>query len=189
MLEQLLQWDQSLFLFLNQMGSNGFDPFWILLSKRGMNVVVYLFLVILYGRKFGWKPALFLLLISSAMVGLTDQITNGFKYGFMRLRPCHTLELQDLMRIVDGCGGKYSFFSGHSSNSFALAFLFSLVFKRIKWVMPVLLTLAALIAYSRVYLGVHFPIDIVCGALAGMLIAAVVYSLVNKRLTKVLPPF
>ena len=53
MLEQLLQWDQGFFLFLNQMGSNGFDPFWILLSKRGMNVVVYLFLVILYGRKFG----------------------------------------------------------------------------------------------------------------------------------------
>lgn len=189
MLEQLLQWDQSVFLYLNQMGSDRFDPLWILLSKRGTNVVVYLALVVLYGRKFGWKPALYLLLICGAMVGLTDQITNGFKYGFARLRPCHTLELQDVMRIVNGCGGKYSFFSGHSSNSFALAFLFSLVYKRIKWVMLILLTLAALIAYSRVYLGVHFPIDIICGALAGILIASVVYSFVNKRLTSVLPRF
>ncbi|MDC1060767.1 phosphatase PAP2 family protein [Flavobacteriaceae bacterium] len=187
MLEQLLLWDETLFLFLNGLGSSFQDPFWLLLSERGTNVIVYLFLVIIYGKKHGWKSAFFLLLIGGLMVGATDQITNGFKYGFMRLRPCHVPEFQDVMRMVGGCGGKYSFFSGHSSNSFALAMLFSLIFRRIKWVMPVLLCLATLIAYSRIYLGVHFPLDIICGAFAGILIASLVYSLVNKRATKILP--
>ncbi|MDA8917238.1 phosphatase PAP2 family protein [Flavobacteriaceae bacterium] len=190
MLEQLLLWDETLFLYLNQLGSTFFDPFWLLLSEKATNAVVYLFIVFVYGRKHGWKSAFFLLLIGAAVVGVTDQVTNGFKYGFMRLRPCHTPELQDIMRLVkDSCGGKYSFFSGHSSNSFALALFFSLVFKRIKWLMPILLSLAVLIAYSRVYLGVHFPLDIICGAFAGLLIASLVYSLVNKRATNVLPPY
>ena len=69
------------------------------------------------------------------------------------------------------------FFSGHASNSFALAFFFGLIFNRLKYLMPLLLTLASLIAYSRIYLGVHFPLDVICGALAGILIASSVYFL------------
>ncbi len=71
----------------------------------------------------------------------------------MRLRPCHTPELEGLMRFVKAhCGGLYSFFSGHASNSFALAFYFSLDLKKCKRLMPFLLIFAALIAYSREFI-------------------------------------
>jgi undecaprenyl-diphosphatase len=94
------------------------------------------------------------------------------------------------MRLVKAsCGGKYGFFSGHSSNSFALAFFFSLIFKEVKKLLPVLLSFAALIAYSRVYIGVHYPLDIICGAFAGIVMAYLVYSLVNKRAPHLLPPY
>jgi undecaprenyl-diphosphatase len=190
MMEQLLAWDSNLFLWLNQKGTPFFDPFWLLLSEKATNVVVYLSLVFIYGRRHGFKSAAFLLLVGGVLVGLTDQLTNLFKDGFMRLRPCHTSELEGLMRLVKAsCGGKYSFFSGHSSNSFALAFFFSLIFKKVKWLMPLLLTFAGLIAYSRIYLGVHYPLDILCGALAGILMASLVYSLVNKRFLHLLPPY
>ncbi len=190
MIDQLFTWDHSLFLWLNQKGTPFFDPFWLLMSEKATNVVVYLSLVIIYGRKHGFKSALFLLLAGGVLVGLTDQLTNLFKDGFMRLRPCYNPDLEGLMRLVkSSCGGKYSFFSGHSSNSFALAFFFSLVFKELKKLMPVLFIFAGLIAYSRIYLGVHYPLDILCGAMAGIVMATLVYSLVNKRASHLIPPY
>jgi undecaprenyl-diphosphatase len=94
------------------------------------------------------------------------------------------------MRLVKAsCGGKYGFFSGHSSNSFALAFFFSLIFNKVKWLMPILLSFAGLIAYSRIYLGVHYPLDILCGAFAGILMGSLVYFLVNKRASRLLPSY
>lgn len=178
MLDQLIAWDHQLFLMLNQWGTSPFDPFWLLMSKKGTNALVYLGLIVIYGTKKGLKPALYLLVVGAVTVGITDQITNLFKSGFMRLRPCYTPEIQMLMRLVkESCGGQYGFFSGHASNSFALAFFFGLIFNRLKYLMPLLLTLASLIAYSRIYLGVHFPLDVICGALAGILIASSVYFL------------
>ena len=190
MMEHLLTWDSSLFLWLNQKGTPFYDPFWLLMSEKATNVVVYLSLVFIYGRRHGLKSAVLLLLVGGVLVGLTDQLTNLFKDGFMRLRPCHNEDLDGIMRLVKAsCGGKYGFFSGHSSNSFALAFFFSLIFKKVKKLLPVLLSFAALIAYSRVYIGVHYPLDIICGAFAGIVMAYLVYSLVNKRVPHLLPTY
>lgn len=189
-MDQLLTWDEIVFLWLNTMGSSAFDPFWLMMSNRATNVFVYLIFVFFYGRKFGWRSGVYLFLLAVALVGFTDQVTNLFKNGFMRLRPCHEEHLAESMRLVkEGCGGLYSFFSGHSSNSFALAVLFSLFFQRKKAIMPVLLVFAGSIAYSRVYLGVHYPIDIICGALAGTLFGGLFYSLVNKRATALFPNY
>ena len=95
-----------------------------MMSEKATNVVVYFVFVVFYGKRHGWKSGVYLFLLGVALVGLTDQVTNLFKNGFMRLRPCHEESLADSMRLVkNSCGGLYSFFSGHSSNSFALAAL------------------------------------------------------------------
>ena len=182
MLDQLLEWDIALFLFLNGLGTSFFDPFWTLMTHKATNFIVYLVLLFWFYRFKGMKQTLFLLLSVGALILVTDQVTNFFKYGFERLRPCHTLELQDVMRLVkSSCGGLYSYFSGHASNSFALATFFSILFSaRFPKLRISLFLIASFIAYSRVYIGVHFPLDILSGALFGTLWALCFYW-INSR--------
>jgi undecaprenyl-diphosphatase len=99
----------------------------------------------------------------------TDQFTNLVKATAGRLRPCYDEEIKVWVRLVKPtCGNRFGFFSGHASNSFALAVFYSLLLKPyLKKKVLLLFLIAALIAYSRVYIGVHFPLDIVIGALAG----------------------
>ncbi len=105
------------------------------------------------------------------LITVSDQLSNFFKYGIGRLRPCHDPELMDLVRLVKSrCGGKFGYFSAHAANSFALAVFFGPILKsqwRAIWV--VLLVWACFVAYSRVYIGVHFPLDILTGAALGSL--------------------
>jgi len=177
MLDQLLEWDIALFLFLNGLGTSFFDPFWMLMTHKATNFAVYLVLLFWFYHFKGMKQTLFLLLGVGALILVTDQITNVFKNSFERLRPCHNLEVQHVMRLVkSGCGGLYSYFSGHASNSFVLATYFSILFSaRFPKLKFVLFLIAACIAYSRVYVGVHFPLDIVSGAVFGTLWALCFY--------------
>lgn len=185
MIEHLLEWDQALFLQLNALGSAFWDPFFLVLSHKATNVVVYVLLLIFIGHKRNAKSALLLFFFAVVLVAITDQITNAFKYGFERLRPCYTAGIKDQMRWVkEGCGGRYSFFSGHASNSFALATFFGFIFSKYKRLLPFLFGLAAAIAYSRVYLGVHFPLDILCGSLFGILWTTVYFSVLYSLFKK-----
>ena len=104
------------------------------------------------------------------MILISDQSANIFKDSFQRLRPCYDELVKDSVRLVkDGCGGKYGFFSAHASNSFSLAVFFGLLFKDFsKYPIYFTLIFASLISYSRVYLGVHYPLDILFGSLFGM---------------------
>ncbi len=184
MMEQLLDWDITLFLYLNGLGTPFFDPFWMLMTHKATNFAVYLMLLFWFYRFKGLKQTLFLLLSVGALILVTDQVTNLFKYGFERLRPCHNPEIQNVMRLVkSSCGGLYSYFSGHASNSFALATYFSILFStRFPRLKIVLFLIAACIAYSRVYIGVHFPLDIVSGALFGTLWALCFYWISTRLL-------
>ena len=111
------------------------------------------------------------------MILVTDQGTNLFKNGFERLRPCHDPSLREMLMLVKStCGGLYGYFSGHASNSFALAVFFSSIF-RVKYnSLPFLLLFVAfLVAYSRIYIGVHYPLDVVSGMAFGSLVGLVFY--------------
>ena len=178
-MEGLLEWDIALFLWLNSLGSASFDPFWMLMTHRGSNFVIYFILWVLYGFLASWKKAGSLLLVTALLILCTDQLTNLFKIQVGRVRPCYDENIQHLVRLVKpSCGGRYSFFSGHASNSFALAVFFSALFKPYeKRTALLLLGLAFLIAYSRVYIGVHFPLDIVAGALVGSYMGYLFYAL------------
>ena len=171
-MEQLLKWDKELFLWLNSLGSPAFDSFWVMITNRGSNVLIYLILTIYLGYKNSWKQTAYLLFFIGLLILFTDQLTNLFKFQVARLRPCYNFEIQTLVRLViPNCGGKYSFFSGHASNSFALAFFFGRILRSYNDIIPyILILIASIIAYSRVYIGVHYPLDLFCGALVGSFI-------------------
>ncbi|MFL2584713.1 MAG: phosphatase PAP2 family protein [Flavobacteriaceae bacterium] len=167
----MIQLDEQFFLFLNSLGSSTWDGFWLFMTNKYNMIPLYLFLLIYSFKHIGWKNGLWFVFTIALLISCTDQTTNLFKDGFERLRPCHDPDIAPLMRLVkERCGGLYGFFSGHASNSFALAVFFITFFKTISPTMRWLLLWAAIVAYSRVYVGVHYPIDIISGAFFGSLI-------------------
>ena len=124
-MENLLVWDKELFLWLNSLGNQTFDWFWMMMTHRLSNLIVYLTLLIFIWYKNSWRTAVYIFLFASFLILSTDQLTNLFKVQVGRLRPCHDNDIKSLIRLVKlNCGGKFSFFSGHASNSFALAVFF-----------------------------------------------------------------
>lgn len=180
-MQEIIQLDKELFIFLNTLGSTTWDGFWIFLSERTYWIPLYIFLLYLLYKNFGLKKTGLILALTLLMVLFTDQITNLFKDGFQRPRPCFTPEFEGIMRGV-ACErrGLYGFTSAHASNHFAIALLLGLVLRNsYKWMLPVLIIWAALIAYSRIYLGVHFPLDVICGAAMGLILGWSFYKLFN----------
>lgn len=170
MLETLEALDRALFLYLNGLHVDWLDPIFHVITTKWTWIPLYALLAFLVYRFYGWKSLLLFLGVIALVVLTTDQATNWAKHGFGRFRPCKNLEIGHLVHLVTGnCGGKYGFFSGHSSNSFALATCIGIVLKRPKWLW-LLLGWAAVVAYSRVYVGVHYPGDILVGAFVGILL-------------------
>jgi undecaprenyl-diphosphatase len=179
MIEQILQYDTELFLFLNNLGNTSWDWFWLAYTTTWYWVPFYALLLYLIYKQWGNKPILITVAIVALMILFTDQITNLFKYGFERSRPCHVDALIHQMRIVrEGCGGRFGFFSGHASNSMAVAIFVGLMLKqRFKYLIYVLVVWSMVMAYSRIYVGVHYPLDVFCGMLFGSLSGFLFYKL------------
>ena len=190
MFEEILKLDYKLFLFLNNLGTTKFDAFWLSLSKIEANIVMYLFLIFLFFHIKKLRPKFlyifYLLFVIALMITITDQGANFFKDSFQRLRPCYNESIIDSLRLVkENCGGKYGFFSAHASNSFSLAIFFGLLFKnRIRYMIIITIVYASLISYSRIYLGVHFPIDIIVGSSFGIFVGFIIYSFVYLKFLK-----
>ena len=183
-MEEIILEDKQAMIFLNNLGSSTFDPFWILVSEKWFWIPLYvIFLYFLY-KNFNKKSLFYILLFVALGITASDQIANIFKFGFERLRPCHDPSLEGLLREVK-CGGKFGFYSAHSSNSFFVAtYLTMLLGKKIKQLPYFLFVWAALVAYSRVYLGMHFPGDIIIGAIMGILLALFFGTLAKKVIKK-----
>lgn len=179
-LDQLIRLDQQLFLWLNARHT----PFWDVVMRA---ITYKLTWIPLYGwllyaiiSQFGRKSVGYILCII-VVVALSDQLASGlFKPYFMRLRPCHDPALAQWLHLVDGCGGLYGFISSHASTSFGIALSISLLPTRKLPGADWLFAWAAVYSYSRIYVGVHYPLDIIVGALAGGLVAFAVVLLYRK---------
>ena len=179
MLDQLLQYDTELFLYLNNLGNTSWDGFWMAYTTKAYWAPFYALLLYLIYREWGNKPILITIAMVTLMIVFTDQVTNLFKYGVERLRPCHVETLIHKMRIVrEGCGGQYGFFSGHASNSMAAAIFAGLMLKNTsKYIIYGLILWAMAMGYSRIYVGVHYPLDVLCGMIFGAFTGLMFYKL------------
>jgi undecaprenyl-diphosphatase len=182
MLETLKNIDTEVFLALNGVHNAVFDFIMFWASERFIWIPLYVFLAYLLFRKYGRKSWLFILM-AGIVVTLTDQTSvHLFKFVFLRPRPCHEPELAGLVHLVNSkCGGPYGFISSHAANSFGIAtYLALLLGRKIRFFAPAILLWAALLSYSRVYLGVHYPGDILVGAIWGSAMGAAVFVIAAR---------
>lgn len=187
MIEQLLEYDTELFLFLNNLGSETWDTLWLVITHKLTFIPLYAILLFLLYKKFGAKSLLVFVVVVALMITFTDQITNVFKRGFERPRPCGNQNINDMMRMVAAYCGKYGFFSGHSSNSMAAAVFAGVTLRPyFKNLIFILLFWSAVVAYSRIYVGVHYPLDIICGMTFGAISGFIFYKLAQYLLKRLI---
>lgn len=179
MLEQLNQWDRELFVFFNSFGIKSHDQFWIFVTKIENWIPLYIAFFVFYFIAFHWKKASFTSLFLIAAFLTTLGFTNLVKNLLVRLRPNNEPELVDLIRILQ-TPTNYSFFSGHASSSFVVATFVVLTLKeRSKWIFLVYLW-PVLFLFSRLYVGVHYPSNLIVGCIVGVIFAFIFYWLYNR---------
>ncbi len=187
-MDSLVAWDQSLFLFLNGLHTSWLDPVMIYISKTWTWVPLYLFLVVMVWRDGGWRRLVWYLLCAGLVILLADRLSVlAFKDVVQRLRPSHEPLLAGQVYLPTGHrGGLYGFVSSHAANTCGIALLSALWIGR-RWVSCLLLGWVVLVCYSRIYLGMHYPGDLLCGALLGGGVAAALLLLMKwlgRRFTR-----
>ncbi|MDR2928335.1 MAG: phosphatase PAP2 family protein [Cytophagaceae bacterium] len=180
MLNSLINFDKDLFLYLNGVHSPFWDNFFWIFTGTAVWIPFYITVVTaLFVRH--KKQGIWTLLAIIAVIVLCDQVSSSiFKDAFERLRPSHEPALEDVVRLLNGKkGGLYGFISSHAANSFGLATFTALLFR--KWYYSItVFAWAAINSYSRIYMGLHYPGDILGGLVAGILLGMLVYSLYKR---------
>jgi len=185
-LHTLESWDKDLFLALNGAHSSFWDTIMWWSSDKFIWIPVYLLFLYLLWRQYRGKIWL-IMIFAALLIFLSDQISvHLFKDVFHRLRPCHDPALDGMVHIVNGkCGGSYGFYSSHASNIFAIAvFVISLYKRHCPSLILGIFLWAGLIIYSRIYLGVHYPGDVIVGAIAGSFLGWIVARFLKNLLKK-----
>jgi undecaprenyl-diphosphatase len=140
-------------------------------------VPLYVAVVFFFFWKHNWRWGLLGLAAVLITFALTDLLSvHLFKNIIQRLRPCHEPSLYAIMHSLENCGGQFSFISSHAANTFGFATISSLILSK-KWYSWTIFSWAALVSYSRIYVGKHYPLDIICGALFGLLIGYAIWKL------------
>ena len=170
MLDRIKQIDTELLIFLNNLGNKSWDPLWVSITDKFTFLPLFILIIFFLFKKNGTKGLLVILLFISVLILFTDQFTNVVKDFTQRLRPCRLDELQGLLRDIDIRCGKYGFFSAHAANSISVTiFIINCVDESVKkFLNPVLILWVMIFSYSRIYLGVHYPLDTIFGLSFGI---------------------
>ena len=170
MLDRIKQIDTELLIFLNNLGNKSWDPLWVSITDKFTFLPLFILIIFFLFKKNGTKGLLVILLFISVLILFTDQFTNVVKDFTQMLRPCRLDELQGLLRDIDIRCGKYGFFSAHAANSISVTiFIINCVDESVKkFLKPVLILWVMIFSYSRIYLGVHYPLDTVFGLSFGI---------------------
>lgn len=190
MWQEIINTDKDIFLFINQTLSNPFFD-WLLPILRNPFTwaPLYLFLIIFFIKHYG-KLGILIVVCSLATAGISDSVSSHvIKKSIKRVRPCNDTEFKHDITVRARCGSGYSFTSSHATNHFALAFFWIVLFGR-KWKHTLWLCIlwAALISISQVYVGVHYPFDILCGSIIGTLIGLTTGNLFKRFVPQFFQP-
>lgn len=170
--------DEAVFLALNFDGGSAIDQAMFFVSGKLTWLPLYLLIIFLIWRRYGWRTTLFAVLLIAAAVGAADQICNLFKNGLQMLRPNHDADVTHLMHFPLKNGepyinkGLYGTVSAHAATTVAIAYLAASFIKR-NWFAGVAVVWTLSICYSRIYLGAHYPSQVIAGIVLGVLIGAV----------------
>ena len=178
-METLSQFDTDLFFFLNGLHTNWMDKVMVLITAMWVWFPLYLLLIHWTVKQYG-KRCWWVFLALGLVILCTDQLASHVcKPVFQRLRPCYNTDFQYLIYLPKGlAGGRYGFVSSHAANTFGVATFLTPVLKKYRpWMAIVLFLWAFISSYSRIYLGFHYPGDILCGALLGVLIGLIFWKL------------
>ncbi len=184
LLDEIIQYDKELLVFLNGLGNENWDTFWMTLTNQFSWIPLYVLFLVLIFKALGWKKGLILMLFTALLITFSDQLTVFIKNYTERLRPNRDPQINDIIRIIKN-NKSFSFVSGHATTSTAVSLFMHLTLKKYYKYTIFFFIWPLLFAYSRIYIGVHFPIDVTMGALLGLLIGFVFYRLSVKLLLKI----
>ncbi|PHX62259.1 MAG: phosphatase PAP2 family protein [Flavobacteriales bacterium] len=183
MFEYLVHLDKKLFVFLNNLGSTPFDSFWLLITQQTNWIAFFLILLFILYKKLGTKKLGIAILTLAALITFTNEITDVIKFSVQRIRPCNDDTLAGLIRVVKD-SDTFSYFSGHASNSTASMMFVYLILKKYYKYSYLIFLYPLIFAYSRIYLGLHFPLDIISGYVFGGFTGILFYRIFSKIISK-----
>jgi len=183
-LEKFIQYDKDLFVFLNGLGTENWDSFWMTVTNQFSWIPLYLLFFYLIFKSLGWKKGIALLFLTALLVTFSDQLTVFIKNSFGRLRPNRDPSINEFIRILKN-NKSFSFVSGHATTSTAVSLFMHLTLKKNYRFTILFFIWPILFAYSRIYIGVHFPLDVAFGALLGILLGFIFYKLSLRIISKI----
>ncbi len=182
MIETLKHIDQQLFFLINRGFANPiFDFLLPLMRSKYFWAPLYIFLIVYIIKSNKTSKGIWTIAFVLITFALTDFVSASIiKETVQRLRPCNDPEIMGFVRNIVGCGNGYSFVSSHAANHFGIAIFLGLFFNEYRWVGISFKIWATVIAFSQVYVGVHYPIDVICGMFLGIGIAHLTFYIYSR---------
>ena len=174
-LQKILTLDTELFLFLNSFHNQFWDHVMLMITRQETWLPFFLVILYLIIKNYRAKSVLIIIMLSVTIL-MSDQLSVLLKETIQRLRPVYDPQIDNLVHNVFRKGGLYGFVSSHAANSFAIFYFTHRLFRN-KGYSVLLFSWALLMSYSRIYLGVHYPLDIIGGAVLGWLTGLITYKI------------